>query len=221
MPKPHNRAELGFKRPSAQLPSPEHAGLWATSWHRQPVALSLILRPGARHACPRRAALVALGGLGSTPWAAARALDLDRRLVPALTTWATPGLSFSTQPAQRHHCERGGSAGPALGGGAGSGHVEGSRVPGAPPRPLAHPWPAAPSLSGAAGAEAAEGTGRAGHAALLRGCRGPGTRARCSARSGPAVQAAGPAAAAKTRARAAAAAEATVTPWICPLWPRR
>lgn len=87
MPKPHNRAELGFKRPSAQLPSPEHAGLWATSWHRQPVALSLILRRGARHACPRRAALVALGGLSSTPWAAARALDLDRRLVPALTTW--------------------------------------------------------------------------------------------------------------------------------------
>lgn len=202
----------------------EHAGFWATRWHRQSVTPALILGPGARHACPRRAALVALGGLGSVAQAAARALDLDSRLVPAQTSWATPGLSFSTQPTQGQDCERGGSAGPALGGGAGSGHVEGSRVPGAPPRSRT-PGPSAPSLSGAAGAEPAEGAGRAGDAPLRRGCRGPGTRARCSARSGPAVQAAGPAAAAtaaaaKTRARAAAA-RAAVTPWICPLWPRR
>ena len=87
---------------------------------------------------------------------APRALDLGSSLVLAPTSWATSALSFSIRPTQTDNSESSGVKRPALGGGAGRGHVEGHPVPPQPrPTPPPHSGPSSQSLSGAGSAEPA------------------------------------------------------------------
>lgn len=107
LPKPHNRAELRFKPPSAQLQSSEHFGLWAMSWHRKPGHPDP--HPQTREQgmpAPRKHCSPSLGS-----WAPKhregmlRPLDLGSRLVPALTSWAASGFRFPILPTQGDDCE--------------------------------------------------------------------------------------------------------------------